>query len=190
MYRRRSGIGHIVRKIIAVIIVVFVIAAAVTAFLWWNGRFLPQWIKWREAVMAEDGNGTLPVESVVLRKKTLVVYYDGKQVYKSDEKDIVQDVLWIDGDNDGEKEVFALIWSKNKGGTFVQSLCGEDKAGYQQYIYVFDGAKSGMNELFRTAALGIRAASWKNDDKNRIIIDETAGKQSVWKWTGEEMSGG
>lgn len=166
------------------ILLLLVVVAGVWALLWWRGVLLPSWVVWNDKLEATDGGGTDVVESVVLKEKSLVVYSAGSEVYRSPSDWKVQDALWCDINGDETKEVLMLAWVKDKGGAAVTGLTTEGGPGYSQHLYVFDGARTGMNPVFSSAPLLMEAVSLQADNAGRLIISEPLGKQTLWSWSG------
>ena len=179
--RRRTK--RLIKRILLIVLLLLVIGAGVWALLWWNGVLLPSWVVWNERLEATDGGGRDIVESVVLKEQTLVVYSAGSEVYRAPSDWKVQDALWTDIDGDETKEIVMLAWVKDRGGLQVEGLTCEGGIGYSQHLFVFDGPRAGMNEVFASAPLVMEAVSLQMDN-GRLIIAEHQGKLTLWSFGG------
>ena len=71
---RRRGRGLIA----ALIGTLIILGAVVFAALWWNGFFLPSWLKWNERTEASDGAGTGEVALIVFKAWNLSANNSGE----------------------------------------------------------------------------------------------------------------
>lgn len=180
---RRRGRGLIA----ALIGTLIILGAVVFAALWWNGLFLPSWIKWNERTEASDGAGTGEVASIVLKERDLIAYNRGEEVYRTPGSWRVQDVIWQDINFDGEREIVALYWSHDKDGAESALLTGEGSFGLKQHIAVYDGVTRGMNMIWQSAPLATRVASFRMNEAGYIVINEPELRQTAWVWTGDAV---
>ncbi|MBQ4417158.1 MAG: CapA family protein, partial [Butyrivibrio sp.] len=180
---RRRGRGLIA----ALIGTLIILGAVVFAALWWNGFFLPSWIKWNERTEASDGADTGEVASIVLKERNLIAYNRGEEVYRTPGSWRVQDVIWQDINFDGEREIVVLYWSHDKEGAESAPLTGTGSIGLKQHIAVYDGVTRGMNMIWQSAPLATRAASIRMNEAGYLVIFEPESRQTAWVWTGDAV---
>ncbi len=172
-------------KIVIGFVAAAAIAAAAIILAWRQGAFLPRWITWEEKTLRPAGevksDAELPSE-IVLQKRRVTVYRDGKSVWTSDRQVPVQDFLWCDIDHDGAEELLLLCWRVGRYGDAKPFWVERDERRWSQHIDIYDWRERGIHALWMASDIGMDVSGWRFDERDRLVITETSGRQTGWDW--------
>lgn len=160
---------------------VMLLVAAATRYAYQKGLFLPGWIDWRtaEIVCAKDAGEP---EKIVLGKKTVRVLSGGETLWQSERELRVQDVLYCDIDHDAQRELLLLCWKRGRYGESRPFWVTEEETGWSQHIYIYDCSSDEIRPIWMASDIGMDAAEWRFDERERLVITDAAGRQSAWDW--------
>lgn len=200
MALRRLGIKSILISISAAAAV-----AAVLAFLWYRGAFLPSWISWKDVsvsakaydeatlgIIAKSKGAKLPerivnecddsVTANVCDKSISVADDSGNVIWMLDKKCLVQDALFADLDRDGADELLVLCWKIGKYGNRKPFWIDKDELKWSQHIYIYEVSTESVRPKWMASNIGKNVASWCAQDNGYIVDTAPDGEESTWRW--------
>lgn len=172
------------KVIIKILIVVFVLASAVTTLflLWNNGAFLPRWIRWENSA-GYDASGKY---QLLLSKKSVSVTYEDSVIWTSPEGVKVQKALFCDADNDGQDELVLLCWKKGRFGKVKPIWVEQDERNWSQHIFVYECTPDEVKPKWMSSYIGQDVADIASNQKSppysRLWLTDLEGAVSSWVW--------
>lgn len=160
---------------------VMAIAAAVAICADQRGAFLPSWIEWKTAEIACAPDGGEP-ECIVLEKKAVRVLTGGQTLWQSERELLVQDALFCDIDHDAQRELLLLCWRRGRYGESKPFWVTQEETGWSQHIYIYDCTADEIRPIWMASDIGMDAAAWRFDARERLVITDASGHQSAWDW--------
>ena len=157
-----------------------VVMLAAAALIWRNVLFLPPWIAWQETQI-ECGEAAGPAR-IELSGRRVRVYKGAEMVWETESRIRVQDVLWGDIDHDGAKELMLLCWRRGRYGRKRPFWVEKDEPEWSQHIYLYDWTENGIRPIWMASDIGLDAAAWRFDERERLVITERSGAVSRWDW--------
>lgn len=171
--KRRVGLG--------IAAGICLLACAAFLLLSRTGYLLPTWISWETGQITCQPEAGEP-EQIVLKRRTVTVFDQGKAVWQSDREIRVQDVLWGDIDHDGANELMLLCWKRGRYGDSRPFWVTEDEKTWSQHIYLYDWTEGEIKPIWMASDIGLDAVQWSFDETDRLVITERSGEQSAWDW--------
>ena len=97
------------RKVLLLIAISLIVVLGAVGVLLHLGYLLPTWITWeRKAIICTEVSAP---DTIILRNRTVSVLQDETEVWQSEKRVKVQDVLWEDIDHDDEPEMVIRVLS-------------------------------------------------------------------------------
>lgn len=171
---------HVYRWTLA-LIATAALAGAVAIFAWMQGVFLPKWIKWEKKCLTHFEDADAP-DAIHLARRHLTVQADGGTVWESPDGVLVQDFLWCDINHDGANELILLCWRIGRYGDARPFWVDKDERTWSQHIYIYEWRGHEVHALWMASDIGMDAAAFAFDDKERLVITEASGRETCWDW--------
>ena len=170
------------------------LAAAVFAIAYYSGVLLPKWARWHDVTIEEGGyheedegkerDAPEGPERIVLHKRKVRAYKNGKCIFTSPAFCRVQNMLYADIDRDGEKELILLNFNLKRYGKHRPFWVKHDELKWFQHIYIYDYVAE--DEIFRpvwmASDIGMDAADCVMEDGRVLKLTDRDGVESRWMW--------
>lgn len=160
-----------------------VVAICVGLILYKN--HIPAWVKWQEKELSLTNEYGSTV-TITLKNRSFVVRDDtGNQVFKSDSRFKIQDVITADIDGDGLEEIVTVLWKKGIYGKHRPFWVESDEDKYSQHIFIYRFDQDGkIVSMWGASETGILVRRIKCFEKNPQIIkcEDIDGEVTLWKW--------
>lgn len=153
---------------------------------------VPLDVKWQnKTIVNKDEHGR--EIKYVLNNKQVEVFINGKSVWVSDEKFIVQDMLI--GDVDGEKkatgdasvrnlskdELILLLWKEGRYGPHKPFWVKQDEKQYSQHIFLYNIKQKTLAPKWGSSYMGEVANEMKFIN-NTLFLTHKDQSETAWKW--------
>lgn len=147
------------RMIKTAALVLAAVLVYLTARLWYEGAFLPRWVKWEDTTSVSN--------------------------WTTEDHVKVQSMLWADVDQDGEDELLVLCWKIGRFGSHRPFWEKYDPPVWSQHIFVYKYSKKSekYRPLWMASNIGVDACNWKYDEvHHRLLIEDPDGQVTAWIW--------
>lgn len=180
------------KKIRIGLLLLLLAAVAFCAYgVWWgkqNGMLVPAWVQWQEKELEATQDGDGKVLNISLKHKQMSVADEsGRELFKTDKSIKVQDVLCIDIDGDGAKDIIAITWKRGKFGKHRPFWITEDEKSYSQHIFIYTIRGDGtVAQKWFASDIGMLVKRMKlldpDGDRKILLCEDIGGKCSLWLW--------
>lgn len=174
-------------KVIALIVLSFVLVGIIMFSMWWNGCFIPGWVVWNNVEETFYGY------EVNLTNKKLSSEID-MSVIDSSWK--IQNMIVMDIDRDSFDEMILLVWKHGSYGEHRPFWEKSNDIRLEQHIFIYKGIKEpfGADEqigdgynvklrpIWMSSSLGDEIFRIDPDERNTILLEDITGKKTNWEW--------
>ena len=160
-----------------------VVAICVALIIYKN--WIPTWVNWQEKEITFSKDDCTTVTLTLSGKKFVVRNSNGAEIYKSDERFKIQDVITTDIDRDGKEEIITVLWKKGIYGKHRPFWVESDEDTYSQHIFLYRFDQDGkIVSMWCASDTGILVKRIKVFEKNSRIImcEDISGEVTMWNW--------
>ncbi|SFC84552.1 CapA family protein [Butyrivibrio sp. YAB3001] len=144
---------------------------------------IPGWVKWNDKEITFQNNAF----TIKLFEKKIIVFDTQKnEVFKTENKLKVQDVILSDIDRDGKEEIIALVWKKGKFGKHRPFWIEKDEEKYSQHLFIYreSNDEKTIVPMWFASDTGLRIKRIKPFEKNNsiIMVEDIDDETTLWAW--------
>lgn len=163
----------------------FGIVVAICVVLKIYKNWIPTWVNWQEKEITIAKDDSTTVTLTLSGKKFVVHDSSGLELFKSDDRFKIQDVITTDVDRDGKEEIITVLWKKGIYGRHRPFWVESDEDIYSQHIFLYRFDQDGrITSMWGASDTGILVKRIKVFDRNPQIImcEDIDGEVTLWNW--------
>ncbi len=158
---------------------VFSLCCGAVLFLWNGGAFSAN-RQDRTEMYDMDGDGRM--ETFSLESRRMKIFADGREIWASDSKWIVEDFILGDLGGDGTEEMVLFVRKRGSYGPVKPFWIKKDETSYSQHIFLYRWNDGGPEPLWMSSRLSPEVREWEllADGSLKLITD--SGEDTRWGW--------
>ncbi len=135
----------------------------------------------KEETVSPKENEEPGPDTICLKDQVLTARRGDALLWEFHENYRVQDFFVCDIDHDGTEELLVLFWRIGKYGSDVPPG-KEQTTGWSQHIGIYRFRGDTFRDAWVASDMGMQVASWQFDEKTRLHLTDTAGRETYWDW--------